>query len=204
MPSGLTFRNCVAGLVFSSIGMLAHAADVYDIDPQHTFSAFEYNHWGLSYQQGRFDSTQGFIQFSPETRTGEIVIEIDAASVNTGTESFNQLLRSADFFDVENHPKIVFKSSALRFDGESLSEVEGILTVKGIEQPVTLKINQYHCRFMLIYGAQACGANASAAILRSDFDLGRYVPFVSDRIDLHIRVEAIRRNPPAEPSSLPP
>ncbi len=199
MSPGLAVGNWIAGLALSCAGSLAFAADVYDIDPRHTFSAFEYDHWGLSRQQGRFDSTQGYIQFNPETGTGEIVIEIDAASVNTGTESFNQLLRSADFFDVENHPKIVFKSSALHFDGEGLSEVEGMLTVKGIEQPLTLKINHYRCRFMPIYGTQACGANASAVIQRSDFDLGRYTPFVGDRIDLQIRVEAIRRNPPAEP-----
>lgn len=200
MSPGLVFRNWTAGFLLSCAGAFVFAADVYDIDPRHTFSTFEYDHWGLSRQQGRFDSTRGHIEISPESGKGEIAIEINAASVNTGIDAFNKLLRSPDFFDVESNPAIVFTSSRLRFDGERLIEVEGDLNIKGIKRPLTLKIHHYHyrCRFMLIYGAQACGANGSAMILRSDFELGRYTPFVSDQITLHISVEAIRRNPPSE------
>lgn len=198
MSMRLAVRNWIAAGLLLQGGAFANSADIYDIDPRHTFSTFEYEHWGLSRQQGRFDATRGFIAYSAETGSGEIDIEIDVASVNAGNPSFNELLRSAEFFDAENHPTIVFKSTALRFDGERLSEVVGDLRIKGITHPVTLKISHFRCRFMPLYGARACGANASTSILRSDFDLGRYIPFVSDRVDLAIAVEAIRRNPAEE------
>lgn len=169
-----------------------HAAEHYLIDPEHTFSYFEYDHWGLSQQRSRFDSTAGTIELDEAAGSGMIDIEIDAASVSTGSESFNQIMRSADFFDAANYPKINFKSSSLRFEEQQLKQVDGNLTIKGITRPVTLDISHFNCRFMLIYGKRACGANGSAKILRSDYKVGRYVPFVSDEVTLHISVEAVK------------
>jgi len=174
------------------------AADRYLIDPEHTFSYFEYNHWGLSKQRSRFDTTTGSIEIDQETHSGSIDIEIDAASVSTGSDRFNQVMRSGDFFDAANYPKISFKSSSLHFEEQQLTKVDGDLTIKGITHPVTLEISNFNCRFMLAYGKQACGANGSAKILRSDYKLARYVPFVSDAVTLHISVEAIKEyNKPA-------
>ncbi|SFH64051.1 Polyisoprenoid-binding protein YceI [Collimonas sp. OK307] len=168
------------------------AADRYLIDPEHTFSYFEYNHWGLSKQRSRFDTTTGSIEIDQDTHSGSIDIEIDAASVSTGSDRFNQVMRSGDFFDAANYPKISFKSSSLHFEEQQLTKVDGDLTIKGITHPVTLEISNFNCRFMLAYGKQACGANGSAKILRSDYKLARYVPFVSDAVTLHISVEAIK------------
>lgn len=183
----------IAALLLPAFGAsVCSAADHYLIDPEHTFSSFEYSHWGLSMQRSRFDSTSGSIEIDQASHGGSIDIEIDAASVSTGSDSFNQVMRSGDFFDAANFPKISFKSSSLHFEEQQLTQVEGELTIKGITHPVTLEISNFNCRFMLIYGKQACGANGSAKILRSDYKLGRYVPFVSDAVTLHISVEAIR------------
>ncbi|AMO95677.1 yceI-like domain protein [Collimonas fungivorans] len=183
----------IAALLLPVFGAsVCSAADRYLIDPEHTFSSFEYSHWGLSMQRSRFDSTSGSIEIDQASHGGSIDIEIDAASVSTGSDSFNQVMRSGDFFDAANFPKISFKSSSLHFEEQQLTHVEGELTIKGITHPVTLEISNFNCRFMLIYGKQACGANGSAKILRSDYKLGRYVPFVSDAVTLHIVVEAIR------------
>ena len=176
-------------IFFSTSGF---ASERYKIDPDHTFSSFEYNHWGLSMQRSRFDRTSGFIELDQATGTGEIDIEIDAASVNTGTELFNKALRSSDFFDVEKYPTIRFTSSRLIFDGENLKQVEGELTIKDVTRTVTLELTNFNCRFMLIYGKRACGANGFVNILRSDYNIGRYVPFVSDAVTLYIIVEAIK------------
>lgn len=170
----------------------AYAGERYRIDAQHTFSSFEYEHWGLSLQRGRFDGNAGLIDFDAPAKSGEIEIQIDAASVNTGSGVFDRVLRSAEFFDVANFPTIGFKSTALRFDGERLAQVDGILTIKGIARSVTLQMTRFDCRFMILYGKRACGANGFAKLSRSDFELGRYVPFVSDAITLYISVEAIR------------
>lgn len=179
-------------VLLGSAGGPVRAADRYTIDPDHTFSSFEYGHWGLSRQRSRFDRNTGFIELDEEAGKGVVDIDIDAASVSTGSLSFNDVLRSPSFFDAANYPRIRFTSSDLRFLDGSLVEVDGELTIKGITKPVALEIDSFNCRFMLAYGKRACGANGSARILRSDFELGRYVPFVSDEVTLHIAVEAIK------------
>lgn len=170
----------------------ADAADRYTIDPDHTVAIFEYSHWGLSHQQGRFDRSTGFIELDEQAGTGTIAIDIDATSLHAGSSVFNDTLRSDTFFDVAQHPRITFKSSALTFLEGKLQKAEGELTIKGITKPVTLDVFAYNCRFMLVYGKRACGANAVTKILRSDFDMGRYAPFVSDEVTLFIAVEAIK------------
>lgn len=170
----------------------ANAVDRYTVDPDHTYSFFGYNHWGLSFQEGRFDRSSGYIELDENAGTGRVAIEIDTASVNAGSAMFDATLRSAAFFDAETYPKISFHSSALSFVEGRLVSAAGELTVKGITRPVNLEISNFNCRFMLLYGKRACGANGTARILRSDFNIGRYVPFVSDEVTLRIAVEAIK------------
>ncbi len=188
-------HRLLSTMLLTALSTPSFAVDHYKIDPDHTFTSFEYNHWGLSMQRSRFDNTSGFIEIDPDAKTGTIDIDISTASVNTGSDAFNQTLRSSDFFDVAHHPDIRFTSSRLVFDGDVLKQVEGNLTIKDITHPVTLGIDHYNCRFMLMYGKQACGANGEAEILRSDYNLGRYAPFVSDAVTLHIVVEAIKDYP---------
>lgn len=174
------------------INTSAWAGDLYKIDPEHTFSYFEYNHWGLSLQRGRFDKSLGTIELDLAARTGSIDLQIETASVSTGSDIFNKILGSDNFFDAASYPKIIFKSTSMQFNEERPVRVDGELTIKGVTRPVSLEITRFECRFMLIYLKQACGANGFTKILRSDFNIGRYVPFVSDEVTLYFSVEGIR------------
>jgi polyisoprenoid-binding protein YceI len=170
----------------------AQAGERYKIDPEHTYSSFEYKHWGLSLQRGRFDKNIGFLELDIPEKTGAINIEIDANSVSTGNDLFNTIMRSDSFFDALQYPKIIFNSTKFLFDEEKLVQIEGLLTIKETTRPVTVEVTQFGCRFMLLYLKQACGANGQTKILRSDYKVGRYVPFVSDEITLYFSVEAIK------------
>jgi polyisoprenoid-binding protein YceI len=185
------FKKCLLVLL-SSINLTAVAADKYQVDPEHTFSYFEYQHWGLSVQRGRFDKNSGSIEIDTANKTGSLQISIDADSINTGTETFNKILRSDSFFNAEKYPKISFQSNRMVFNDERLVQVEGDLTIKDITRKVTVDITQFECRFMILYLKRACGANGSTKILRSDYGVGRYVPFVSDEVTLSFSVEAIK------------
>ena len=171
---------------------LAAAGERYKIDPEHTFSSFEYKHWGLSLQRGRFDRNSGFIELDLSAKNGAINIEIEANSVSTGSDLFNDIMRSDSFFDAQQYPKIIFNSTKLVFDTERLTQIEGMLTIKDTTRPVIVDVTQFGCRFMIIYLKQACGANGQTKILRSDYKVGRYVPFVSDEITLYFSVEGIK------------
>lgn len=188
----VAFQSYCCFILLLIAGSPALAGDRYKIDPEHTFSSFEYKHWGLSLQRGRFDRNAGFIELDMTAKSGTINIEIDASSVSTGSDVFNNIMRSDSFFDVGQYPKITFTSTKLVFDTETLTSIEGDLTIKNITRPVVVDVTQFACRFMILYLKQACGANGQTKILRSDFNVGRYVPFVSDEITLYLSVEAIK------------
>ncbi|MFA9273934.1 MAG: YceI family protein [Candidatus Aquirickettsiella gammari] len=187
------WRYSAAGLMLMFGTATATAADRYVIDSTHTYSVFEYSHWGLSLQQGRFEKNTGFIEFDSDKRTGSVQLSIDAASVSTGNNLFDTTLRSGSFFDVETYPSINFISNNLVFDeNNNVVAVEGDLTIKSITKKVRFALTHFRCRFMPLYLKSACGANGNAKILRSDFDVGRYTPFVSDEVTLYFTVEAIK------------
>ncbi|MFZ6776889.1 YceI family protein [Undibacterium sp. Ji83W] len=185
------FKKCLL-LLLSGFSLTAFAAEKYVVDQEHTFSNFEYKHWGLSLQRGRFDKNSGSIELDMDNKTGSLQIAIDAASINTGSDTFDKILRSDNFFNIEKYPKISFQSNKMVFNEDKLVQVEGDLTIKDVTRKVTVDITQFECRFMILYLKRACGANGNTKILRSDYGVGRYVPFVSDEVTLSFSVEAIK------------
>lgn len=181
----------VSGLCAFSTAALA-APETFVIDPNHTAPRFEYNHFGYSNQMHRFDKTSGKIVIDRAAQTGSVEVTIDATSVNTGLELFNKVIQGEDFFDTARHPNISFKSTKVRFaDGKPVA-VEGNLTIKGVARPVTLTMTSFHAKPNPFVKKDAIGANAIVKIKRSDFNMGKYVPDVSDEVTLSIAVEAIK------------
>lgn len=168
------------------------ATETYVIDNAHTYPRFEYNHLGYSIQVSRFDKTSGKITLDRAAKTGSVDVTIDAKSVNTGLALFNEHIQAEDYFHTAKYPTITFKSSNLKFDGDKLVAVDGDLTVKGVTRPVTLTVTSFHCMPHPMLKKDACGANATTKIKRSEFNAGKSAPFVSDEVTLTIPVEAIK------------
>ncbi len=168
------------------------AAETYIIEPTHTLPRFEYNHLGYSQQLSRFDKTSGKIVLDRAAHTGSVEVTIDATSVNSGVDMFNKHLQGPDFFDAEAYPTITYKSSKLVFDKDNLVAVEGELTLKGVTKPVTLTVTSFKCAMHPMRKKEACGATATAKVKRSDFNMGKYVPAVSDEVTLTLPVEALK------------
>lgn len=171
----------------------AAAPETYVIDNTHTYPRFEYNHFGYSIQSHRFTKTSGRIVLDRAARSGSVEVTIDAKSVDTGYALFNEHIQAEDFLDTAKHPTITYRADRLRFDGDRLVEVDGQLTVKGITRPVKLTVTSFHCMPHPILKKDACGANAVARVKRSDFNMGKYAPAVSDEVTIHIPVEAIKQ-----------
>lgn len=176
-----------------SLSGLAHAApETYIIDGKHTMPRFEYSHFGYSIQASRFDTTSGKIILDRAAKTGSVDVIIDAKSVNTGSALFNEHIQAEDFLDTTKYPNITFKSNSLKFDGDKLIAVDGKLTIKGVTKPVTLTVTSFQCMSHPMLKKDACGANATAKIKRSEFNTGKYAPNVGDEMTLVIPVEAIK------------
>jgi len=181
----------LAALSAFSVAALA-APESFSIEPTHTYPRFEYSHFGYSNQQQRFDKTSGKIVVDRAAKTGSVDVSIDAKSVNTGYALFNSHLQGADFFDTEKFPTITFKSTQVKFDGDKPVAVDGNLTIKGVTKPVTLTVTSFHTMPHPMLKKDAIGANAVAKIKRSEFNMGKNVPYVSDEVTLSIAVEAIK------------
>lgn len=166
--------------------------EIYLIDSKHTYPRFEYSHFGYTTQVNRFNRTSGKITIDRAAKTGSVEVNIDTSSVDSGHAEFNEHLRGEDFFDVKKFPAITFKSRTMKFEGDKVAEVDGNLTIKGITRPVTLAITSFKCMPHPLVKKEACGADATAKINRSDFNLGKYAPAVSDEVTLRIAVEAIK------------
>jgi len=87
----------------------ALAADSYTIDPAHTYPHFTISHLGFSTMHGRFDSTSGKVTLDRAAKTGSVEVSIQTASVNTGFAKRDDHLRSPDFFNAAEFPKISYK-----------------------------------------------------------------------------------------------
>ena len=105
---------------------------------------------------------------------------------------FNGFFKTENYLSVEKFPAISFKSSSYKFDGNKMASITGDLTIKGITKPVTLNVSSFNCAPHPFAEKEACGANASATIKRSEFNAGKYAPAVSDEVTLNIAVEAIK------------
>ena len=155
----------------------------------HTFVRFSYDHLGFTTQESRFDKTTGTVTFDPAAKTGAVDLVIDTKSVDTGSELFNGHIQGTDFLDTAQYPTATFRSSSVKFDGDKPVSVTGDLTLKGVTKSVTLNITSFkHGPDMM--KKDAIGANATAMIKRSDFNMTKYLPMVGDEVTLTIAIEA--------------
>lgn len=179
-------------LATAAIAPAMAAPDTYLLDTAHTFPRFSYSHFGYSTQLSRFDKTSGKIVFDKVAKTGAVDIVIDMKSVNTGFPTFNEHIQGEDFLDTAKFPTATFKSTKVVFDGDKPATVEGNLTIKGVTKPVTLKLSSFQAMPHPMMKKDALGANASVTIKRSDFNAGKYAPYVGDDVTIDIAVEAIK------------
>jgi polyisoprenoid-binding protein YceI len=184
-----------AALAAASVAVQA-APVTYTIDNSHTYPHFTYNHLGFSNQTHKFDKTSGTVVLDRKAKAGSVDVTIDATSVNTGYALFNEHLQGADFFDTQVYPTLTFKSTKMSFKGDQPVSVAGDLTIKGVTKPVTLKITHFKCQPHPMLKVDACGANATTQVKRSEFNMGKNVPYVSDEVTLTLAIEAV--NKPAQ------
>jgi polyisoprenoid-binding protein YceI len=168
------------------------APETFVFDEHHTYPRFSYSHFGYSTQLSSFSRTTGKVALDRAAHTGSVDVTIDTTSVNTGYPLFNEHIQGTDFLDTATYPTATFKSTAMKFDGDRPSAVDGLLTIKGVTQPVTLTITSFQCMPHPMLKKEACGANATATISRTAFNAGKYAPYVGDEVTLSIAVEAIK------------
>ena len=167
------------------------ASATYKVDGTHTFPRFSYLHFGYSTQLSSFSKTTGTVVFDAEAKTGSVDIVIDTKSVNTGFSDFNEHIQGEDFLDTTKYPQATFKSSKVIFDGAKPSQIEGTLTLKGVSKNVTLTVTSFHSAPHPLSKKPVVGANAFTIVKRTEFNAGKYAPYVGDEVRIDIALEAV-------------
>ena len=165
------------------------APTTFTSDANHTFVRFSYNHLGFSTQESRFNKVNATVTYDPAAKSAAVDVVIDAKSIDTGSDLFNGHIQGADYLDTAEFPTATFKSTSIKFAGDKPVSIEGNLTVKGVTKPVSLTVTSFkHGTNM--QKKDAIGADATGTIKRSDFNMGKAVPLVSDEVTLEIVIEA--------------
>ena len=190
--------KALAAVVLAAVPLAATAApETYTVDPLHSSVLFAIDHLGLSTVHGRFDKFAGKFSLDRAAKKGEVELAIDTASVDTnendkGTRqrSRDEHLRSADFFNAAEFPKMTYKSTNVVFTGDNPTTVEGNLTLLGVTKPVSLKLDRFKCNPATATAKERCGGDGSGKIKRSDFGMSRGIPQIGDELQLTISFEA--------------
>lgn len=141
------------------------------IDPDHSVAGFVVRHLMIANVHGHFSKIVGTIYFDPSDIThSSAEATIDVASICTGIQKRDDHLRSPDFFDIEKHPKITFKSTKFEITGSNRCKVNGDLAIRGITRPVTLEV-EYFGPVKSPYGATSLGFSATTKIKREDYGM---------------------------------
>jgi polyisoprenoid-binding protein YceI len=148
------------------------ATSTWQIDPAHTDVAFSAKHMMVTTVRGKFDGVTGSIELDvddPTAARGEFVI--DAASLSSGFDARDNHLRSADFFDVANHPTISFRTTGIEHVRDQDYRVTGDLTIREVTRPITFEV-EFLGSYQGLSGARRLGFHGRAKLEREDWGLG--------------------------------
>ena len=186
-------RRIYSFLVLCVTPMFANAAaEYYEIDPTHSYPHFAIEHLGFSTLYGRFDQTTGKLMMDKKNKNGFVSIQIAAVSVSTGYSKRDKHLRSPDFLNVTEFPKITYESRNIHFKGEDQALVEGDLTMLGVKKAVDLQVTRYRCGKNPMNQKETCGFEAHTEIKRSDFGSHYGAPGIGDTMKLWFQIEAFK------------
>jgi polyisoprenoid-binding protein YceI len=177
-------------LVFPSISR-AQGVPVFEITPVESSILFEVD--ASVAIKGKFDKWNATLTFaSPEVTSGVLAVQIQAATVDTGSGLKNSKLKGPDFFDVANNPLITFKSTKLVQTGPNTFEVDGNFTIRGVTNTEKLT---------LTVSGKGTGSGEIRGIMafdRKNYGMNSGIPFIriADRVQVTVALKAKRVSGP--------
>ncbi len=170
----------------------------YTFDLSHSGISFQVRHMVVSKVRGTFDKWEGELELDESDLTqSRVRVSIDAASVNTREQKRDEHLRSADFFDVQKFPQLVFESTRMEKAGEGYRLV-GNLSVHGVTKEVALEV-ELNGFAKSPWGDERVGFSAKGGVDRRDFGLVYNAALeaggvlIGDRVEIGIEIEAVKQ-----------
>ena len=191
----------IIGLAVLSLAPATAEPQTYVLDKHYTNVTFAWNHLGLSRQSARILDLEGTLVFDPEKpESSTIEVTLKPQSIITGVGEFDRQLKGPDYFDVGRFPTIVFRGREVTRTGEKTGLLAGDLIIRGITRPVALSVTMNFLGEHPLGPLNAtyldkfvAGFSARAKINRSEWELKRGTPLVSDEVEISIEAELIRK-----------
>ncbi|WP_075982732.1 YceI family protein [Bacillus massilinigeriensis] len=168
------------------------------VDPAHSSVDFSIKHMMIANVKGSFKQFDATIDADPtDLTTATIQFSVDLASVDTRNEDRDNHLRSGDFFDVENNPKMTFTATNITRKDEDEYEVTGDLNLHGVTKQETFAVT-FEGQGLDPWGNQKVGFSAVGAIKRSDYNLTWNAALetggvlVGDKVKIDIQIQAAK------------
>ncbi|RDW18001.1 YceI family protein [Oceanobacillus chungangensis] len=168
----------------------------WTVDAVHSEIGFSVKHMMISKAKGVFENFDATIEAEVEDLTdAKVEVTIDAASINTRNEDRDNHLRSADFFDAENHPKLTFIATDIKKKSDSTYDVTGDLTIRGVTKPATFDITFEGQSKDPMGGNTVAGFSGKTKISRKEFGLVWNATvetggvLVGDEVTIHLELE---------------
>lgn len=170
----------------------------WNLDPTHSEIGFKVKHLMITNVTGYFQSFTATAETEGEDfSTAKIAFSADVASVNTNNEQRDNHLRSADFFDAENHPKIEFSSTRVEKSDDDVFTIHGNLSIRGIAKPVSLRA-EFGGIGKDPWGNTKAGFTLNGKLNRSDWNLVWNAPLeaggvlVSEEVRLFAEIQVVK------------
>lgn len=168
-------------------------AESYVLDPSHSQIVFSYNHLGYSTSYGMFGGIEGQIAFDQANPAASSVqVSFPVTTMLTGWQARFDHFMSPDFFGATEDKTVSFKSTAIEVTGEKTAKITGDLTLNGITKSVTLDAALTQAGEHPMEKKPWAGFTGTTTLLRSDYNLGMFAPYVSDEVQVMISVEAMK------------
>ena len=169
------------------------APEAWVLDPSHSQIVFSYNHLGYSTNWGMFSGFEGQISFDQaDPAASSVTVSFPVRSMLTGWEGRFQHFMSGDFFDAAEDEMVTFTSTAIEVTGDTTARITGDLTLNGVTKPVVLDAVMNQIGDHPMEQKPWAGFSATTTVLRSDFNVGAFAPFVSDEVQIQLSIEATR------------
>ena len=182
-----------------SVAKDERTTSLWQLDATHSTAEFAVRHMMVATVMGTFKSLSGSVELDETRWEGSTIeAEIDATTVDTGVADRDAHLRSADFFDVAQHPKITFRSTAIEPGSEDRGTIRGALTIRGVTRPVALDVT-YLGEIRDPWGNRRRGYSAETTLNRKDFgmtwnmvlDAGGVL--VGDKVKVTLNIETVEK-----------
>ncbi len=166
-------------------------AEKFAFDASHSQITFSFNHLGFSTTTGMFSAFDGEIMYDDEApENSSVTASFPVISMFTGWEKRDAHFMSDDFFGATEEEMVTFTSTLIEVTGENTALITGDLTLNGITKSVVLDTTLNNMGIHPQANKPWMGLDATTTLLRTDYDVGKAVPFVSDEVEVHISIEA--------------